>query len=48
MVIAISNWSKPGCKSDSDQMSLSGQYSVFHGIVIKPLLHEAYTVSFAE
>jgi len=29
-------------------MALSQHYSVFHGIVNKPSVYEAYTVNFAE
>jgi len=45
-----SNWNKQDCKTDSDkdQMALSRHYSENHGIINKPPLHEAYTVTFVE
>ena len=43
-----SDWNKPDCKNDKDQMALPRQYSVCHGIVNKPHLHETCTATFAQ
>jgi len=45
-----SNWNKQYCKTDraKDQMALSRHYSENHGIINKPPLHQAYTVTFVE
>jgi len=46
-----SNWNRPNCeidKNDKDKVALSWHYSVFHGNVNKPSIHEAYTVTFVE
>jgi len=42
------NCNRPNCKNDKDEVALSRHYSVFHGIVNKPPVHEAYTVTFVE
>ena len=38
----------PNRKDDKGEMVLSQHYSVFHGNVNKPPIHEAYTVTFVE
>jgi len=39
---------RPDCKNDNGEMTFSRHYSVFHGILNKALINEAYIVSFAE
>jgi len=41
-----SSWNRPNCIIDKDEVALSRHYSVFHGIVNKPSIHEAYIFSF--
>jgi len=46
-----SNWNRTDCnydKNDKDEVALSQHYSVFHGVVNKPPIHEAYIVVFVE
>jgi len=42
-----SNWIRPGCKNDKDEVALSRRYSVSLGMVNKPPTHEACTATFA-
>jgi len=45
------NWNRPDCeidKNDKDKVALSRHYSVFHGNLNKPAIHEAYTVTYVE
>jgi len=39
-----SNWNRPDCKNDKDEVALSRHYLVFHGIVNEPPIHEADTL----
>ena len=43
-----SNWNRPNCKNDKDEVALLRHHSVFPGNVHKPPIHEACTVTFVE
>jgi len=41
-------WNKPDINDDSGQMALLRYYSIFHGIINKPPIFEAYTATFVK